>query len=738
MSRYSNFLKELSGGAVAAALTLPIGISLGIFTLEPLGPHLASLGVAAGVYGVVLCSLLPVIFGSRAGIINVPRSVTAVFVAAMLLQASGAHRALSGAAAPPEYLYATMFFFLALSGAFQALIGIFRLGTLVKYLPHSVMAGFMNAVAVLLALAQLPALLGMPPGAVPADIVVLPGEINPGSLFVAAATLAALALPGIKATKLPPLIIGLLVGTVVHHGLALAGFSESLGPLLGQSPELHPRLDTAGEFKGLLEHPAFIQALPGVAAAAFGLALLVSLDTLLLMKHFERMTHGITDAPRELARLGIANTAAACLGAIPCSMSLAASQANYATGGRGPASVVAHCAVALAAVLFLGDLVAAIPRAVVAAILLSIAFVVIDRPTLAIVRKLASGSVSNRARLATDVLVMLTVASLAILASVALAVVTGLVIAVLSFMVNMSHSVVRRVTLGDAMRSRRSRGAGQMELLSQLGSAIAVIELEGVIFFGTADDLLERVDQCLRDGARHVIIDLGRVHDVDTTGAQMLIQIRDRVLARGGGRLLISHAAPGQPQWDFLVDTGVVASLGRAAFTPDTDRALEAAENELLDTEGVHATLRGEIPLRGLSLFARLAPAELAILAPLLTRRAVQPSDFVFREGDPGDDLYVIAHGTASVYRVDGEKSTRLVTFGEGTVFGEMALLDAKPRSASVQADGPLVCYVMSRAVFDQMVASHPAIALKLLTSLSQELGRRVRFANEIIDHLQS
>src|SRR4026208_464474 len=87
--RYSDFMKELAGGAVAAALTLPIGISLGIFTLEPLGPHPASLGGPAGAYDGATCSLLPVIFGSRAGIINVPRSVTAVFVAAMLLQASG-------------------------------------------------------------------------------------------------------------------------------------------------------------------------------------------------------------------------------------------------------------------------------------------------------------------------------------------------------------------------------------------------------------------------------------------------------------------------------------------------------------------------------------------------------------------------------------------------------------------------------------------------------------------------
>jgi CRP-like cAMP-binding protein len=69
-------------------------------------------------------------------------------------------------------------------------------------------------------------------------------------------------------------------------------------------------------------------------------------------------------------------------------------------------------------------------------------------------------------------------------------------------------------------------------------------------------------------------------------------------------------------------------------------------------------------------------------------------------------------------------------------VFGELALLDATPRSASVQADGELLCWVMSREVFDDLVAQHHAIALKLLASLSRELGRRLRFANETIGRM--
>ena len=353
------------------------------------------------------------------------------------------------------------------------------------------------------------------------------------------------------------------------------------------------------------------------------------------------------------------------------------------------------------------------------------------------VRKLASGNVSNRARLATDVLVMLAVASIAIAAGVALAVVAGVGIAVLSFLVNMSHSVVRRVTRGEAMRSRRSRGAEEMAVLARAGARIAVIELEGVIFFGTADDLLVCIDRCLQDGATHIIVDLGRVNDVDTTGAQMLIQIHERVRARGG-LLLVSQAGPGQPQRDFLDDMGVVARLGEQAFTHDIDHALEIAEDVLLDAEGARPPERAEIPLAELHPFAQLTPAELAVLEPLLDRRVFAPGEVIFREGDPGDELFVIARGSASVRRADGARSTRLLTFSAGMVFGEMALLDARPRSANVQADGELVCHVLPRAAFDQVVAHHQGVAVKLLTSFAQELGRRLRFTNEIVDHLQA
>jgi SulP family sulfate permease len=291
-----------------------------------------------------------------------------------------------------------------------------------------------------------------------------------------------------------------VAGTLAHHVLSAFVPELPLGGVLGEVSRAPPEAGIEN-MPELIDGIAFANMLPGIAVSAFGLAVIGSLDILLNMKAFERITHQPSDAQHELARLGVANTIAPLLGALPCGISLAASGANYSAGSRSTASLLAQGAAALAAVLALGPLLGLMPRAAVSAILLAIAFGVLDRPTMSTLRRLVSGKVRKRARLAMDVLVMLIVASLAMLASVPIAVGAGLLITLLSFLVNMSHSVVRREIRGDAIRSRCSRNAAEMEVLARCGAQIVVIELEGVVFFGTADDLLSRVETCLAGGA---------------------------------------------------------------------------------------------------------------------------------------------------------------------------------------------------------------------------------------------
>jgi sulfate permease, SulP family len=125
------------------------------------------------------------------------------------------------------------------------------------------------------------------------------------------------------------------------------------------------------------------------------------------------------------------------------------------------------------------------------------------------------------------------------------------------------------------------------------------------------------------------------------------------------------------------------------------------------------------------------------VIRDTLTRRAYSKGDLVFREGETSDELYVIAKGSASVrLHLGAGSETRLITFSPGTIFGELALLDQEARSASVEADDELVCYVLTRERFDELTRRHPAIAIKVLTNLGRELSSRLRRANRTIYQL--
>ena len=123
----------------------------------------------------------------------------------------------------------------------------------------------------------------------------------------------------------------------------------------------------------------------------------------------------------------------------------------------------------------------------------------------------------------------------------------------------------------------------------------------------------------------------------------------------------------------------------------------------------------------------------------VLVRQSWTQGDIVFREGDAGNELFLIAQGAASVrLNVPGEnRSMRLVTFSPGTLFGELALLDREARSATIAADTDLACHVMSHANFRRLSEEHPATAIKLMTNLGRELSSRLRRANRTIYQLE-
>ena len=339
---------------------------------------------------------------------------------------------------------------------------------------------------------------------------------------------------------------------------------------------------------------------------------------------------------------------------------------------------------------------------------------------------------------ALDLLVVVLVASVTIVYNLVAGVAVGMAVAVLFFLLRMSKSVIRRSYRGDVVRSRRTRDPRLMELLSGEGRKVVTFELEGPIFFGTAEYLAAQVETALQHETSYVVLDLKRVNELDNTGARVIQQLHG-TLAREGKRLLVSHAQDNALLWSVMKDMGVAAALARDALFADTDAALEWVEDQLIIGSRSGAALSDEVPLDRLTVLAGLTAAERELVGRTLERRVYQRGDIVIKEGDTDRSLFMISKGTASVkVSLAGQaRERRLASFSPGAVFGEVALLDEEPRSATVTADEELVCYVLDDARFRTLTRAHPSIAITLLTNLSRELSRRLRKANAMISQLE-
>ena len=730
---------DIAGGVTSAVLTLPVAAGLGILALSPLGPAYVPYGILAGLYSAILLPFGALVAGAAGVAMYSPRSVLAFLVAAIALQSlTRLGPAVVDPADVPKTLTA-LFFVVFVAGAFQVVFGIFRFGALVRYIPSPVMAGFQNAGAILIFAAQLEPLLGLrepvPVWAIPAHLA---GDAQPLTLLVGLVTIGVMWSAGRFGRGFPPTIAGLLGGTLAYYGIAAAGGAAGLGPVIGTVPRGIPSptyLAGFAQFLGGVEH---WRPLAVLVSGGLSLAIIAALDGLLSAKTVEAVTGERTEGSKTLVQLGVGNMVAACFGGTPGGLNMVGTMAARLAGARTRMAVLVSGVVTLVAVVALPPVIALIPRVVIAGMLALLAVQFVDRWTVRMIVRLATGRAAHWRRMALDLFVVAAVATSAIALNLVVAVGVGIAVAVFSFLLRMSRSVVRRAYHGGAIQSRRTRDPELMELLSASGTQIRVFELEGPLFFGTAEDLAKRIEAAREEGARFVILDFTRVNEIDSTGARILVQVAERLL-ESDKRLLLSRLPTDTAVATVLHDLGVTAAVEPAHVFLDVDRALEWAEDQLILAHDAEAEARGERAIASLDVLAGLDASERAALEAVLVRRTYAKGETVFREGDEGQDLYLIASGTASVtLKLAGVgRENRLATFSAGTVFGELALLDPGPRSATVAADEDLVCYVLTEAAFEGLRKDHPAIAIALLTNLGRELTRRLRRANRTIYQLE-
>ena len=719
---------DIFAGLVSSAIAIPLAMAFGMFAFVPLGDEYFAYGAMAGLISAVVAGVVVVLLGDRSTRVYAPRITTTFFLGLLLHSLLERAPVIDGE--PDVAATLLVFFVIILSGGvLQALFGLLRLGSLIKFAPQPVMAGFQNMAAVLLFLVQLGNVCGFDHNVRFTRVFAALGEARPLSIVVAVLTFATMWNARRITTKVPPLLVGLGCGIAAFYVLALLGLGDKLGPVMGNLTASAAMRTVLVDFSGLPLADPLEHSLPVILPSALALALIASIDALLCAR--------LTGLPGELsagenkllARLGLANMVSAGFGGITDGINIGPSLANRAFGGRTWLSVIVNAAGVVLAATLLFPLMAMLPRAVLSAAIMVIAIQHIEPWTWKLAGRLLAPGTPQRGAIALDLGISLFVSLLSIAINVVLAVFIGILLAIFLFVLRMSRSNIRKSYRCDSVRSRRFRSPAELEILHQGGGSILAIELQGALFFGTADRLAQFVDSETSKGTTFVLLELRRITEIDSTGARILGDIDTALRARG-----IRLA---------LVLSGGTETAARLAdvfhgdrFFPDIDRAIEWAEDGLLPEEATSSST--ELPLERHPLLRDFSADQVERLRSSLAPVAWQAGHVVFRSGDPGSALYLVTRGRASVHILHGDGDIRLATFAPGAVVGELALLDRGPRSATVTVDEDLNGFALSADSFDALCRQQPDIAIKLLSALGHELSVRIRYANLTIQQLET
>ena len=475
----SHLRGDIYGGLTAGVVALPLALAMGVAS---------GLGPIAGLYGAIFVGFFAALFGGTEPQISGPTGPMTV-VCAGLAASISAH---------PDLMGNTGLIFTAImmAGLFQVALGLFRLGEYIRLVPYPVISGFMSGIGGIIIILQISPMLGhsAPAGTVDALFYTPTAllDINFVALIIGAMTLLiAYKWPGKLGKFVPGPLAALIIGTLVS---LFVGGAPILGDIPSGLPQIHlPEFSTISFFI--------------VAEAAFVLALLGSIDSLLTSLVSDNMTRSRHDSNKELIGQGIGNAVAGLFGGAPGAGATMRTVVNIRTGGRTRISGMIHALVLLGVVLGLGAYASYIPNAVLAGILIKVGLDIIDW-----------NYIKNAHRGPRwDLALMLIVVGLTIFVDLITAVAAGVILASIAFVKQVAKDQMERLQQTHMIRHNASDR--EIEILDILGDKVNIFDFAGPMSFGAAADLGHHARSQLEGGALAIILDFSRVPFLDVSAA---------------------------------------------------------------------------------------------------------------------------------------------------------------------------------------------------------------------------
>jgi SulP family sulfate permease len=453
-----------------------------------------------------------------------------------------------------KYGFADLLLCTLMAGVILVILGVTRLGGMIKYIPYPVTMGFTNGIAILIFSTQIKDFLGLKLDAVPADFFEKLhalgshlGTVNPTTFALAAISLGLIvAWPQKWARRVPGSIVAVVLGT-----LAAAWFGldvETIGSKFGGIPQSLPPFAI----------PEITWAKVRVLISpATTIALLAAIESLLSAVVADGMIDDKHDSNQELIAQGLANLASPLWGGIPATGAIARTATNVKNGARTPIAGMVHALVLLIIVLVAAPLAQFIPLATLSAVLVFVAWNMGEWHEF---RRLKEYPKSDAA-------VLLTTFGLTVIFDLTVAVEVGMILAAMLFIHRMSETTqIERVVEGVEDE------AG--ETAREIPQGVMVYRVFGVLFFGAAD----KFETALQRAALNpevLILRMRTVVAMDATALNALESLYEKLKARGKEMIL---SGPHTQPYMLMENSGFLERIGQDNVLGSLDESLERAK----------------------------------------------------------------------------------------------------------------------------------------------------------------
>ena len=523
------FAKDVIAGIIVAIIALPLSIALALAS---------GVGPEQGIYTAIVAGFLISFFGGSRVQIAGPTAAFATIVAGIV-----ARNGMDG------LIMATI-----IAGVLLILMGVFRVGALIKFIPYTIVTGFTAGIAVTIVIGQLKDFFGLTyaKDVKPVEtmekmqcVIHYFSSVNVWAVLVGIICLAILILwPFINKT-IPGSLIAVIAGILIVK--------------LGKLP-----VNTIGDLYTISSHlPTFhiphfsMEILQAEMSDGFTIAILAAIESLLSCVVADSMINSHHRSNMELIAQGIGNLGSAFFGGIPATGAIARTAANIKNGGRTPIAGMVHAIVLVLVLVILMPYAALIPMPTIAAILFMVAYNMCGWRTFANLCKTAPKS---------DIIVLLMTFALTVIFDLVVAIEAGMIIACLLFMKRMSEETeVRGWTYYD------DESDPDAIELRDIPKGIRVYEISGPMFFGAADRL---TDITLKDFTKCLVIRMRGVPAVDATAMHSLEQLYEDC-KRHNVQLVFSHV--NEQPYKTMQKDGFVDLIGADNFCAHIDDALARA-----------------------------------------------------------------------------------------------------------------------------------------------------------------